>query len=125
LPALRPILLLAVAPSFLHLQAIPTERKRGEKLKVIVDSKRKGDKLIVNHTQFQEYLEQKLHDMTNFLSNVITALIILSVMVFIQTFKASDVYLYGLILLPLIARGFLYNRISANLHKKFAELLEL
>jgi hypothetical protein len=46
-------------------------------------------------------------------------------MVVIQTFKASDVYLYGLILLPLIARGFLYNRISANLHKKFAELIEL
>ena len=94
-------------------------------MKVIVDSKRKGDKLIVNHTQFQKYLEEKLHDMTNFLSNVITALIILSVMVFIMIFKAGDIYLYGLILLPLIARGFLYNRISANLHKKFAELLEL
>ena len=94
-------------------------------MKVIVDSKRKGDKLIVNHTQFHNYLEDKLHDMTNFLSNVITALIILSVMVFIMIFKAGDIYLYGLILLPLIARGFLYNRISANLHKKFAELLEL
>ena len=94
-------------------------------MKVILDSKRKGDKLIVNHTQLHEYLEQKLHDLTNFLSNVITALIILSVMVIIQTFKASDVYLYALILLPLIARGFLYTRISANLHKKFAELFEL
>ncbi|NIR15134.1 MAG: hypothetical protein GWN86_14815 [Desulfobacterales bacterium] len=59
------------------------------------------------------------------MSNIITALIILSVMVFIQIFKASDVYLYGLILLPLIARGFLYNKISANLHKKFAELVDL
>ena len=94
-------------------------------MKVILDFKRKGDKLIVNHTQLHEYLEQKFHDLTNFLSNVITALIIVSVMVIVQTFKASDVYLYGLILLPLIARGFLYNRISGNLHKKFAELLEL
>ena len=94
-------------------------------MKILLESKRKGDKLIVNHTQFHKYLEQKLHDMTNFLSNVITALIILSVMVFIQTFKASDIYLYALILLPLIARGFLYNKISANLHKKFAELIEL
>jgi hypothetical protein len=102
-----------------------TTCKRGKKLKTILDSKRKGDRLIVNHTQLQKYLEEKLHDMTNFLSNVITALIILSVMVLIQTFKASDIYLYGLILLPLIARGFLYNRISGNLHKKFAELLEL
>lgn len=94
-------------------------------MKIILDSKRKGDKLIVNHTQLHKYIEQKLHDLTNFLSNIITALIILTVMVIIQTFKASDTYLYGLILLPLIARGFLYNRISGNLHKKFAELLEL
>ena len=94
-------------------------------MKTILDSKRKGDRLIVNHTQLHKYLEEKLHDMTNFLSNVITALIILSVMVIIQSFKASDIYLYGLILLPLIGRGFLYNRISGNLHKKFAELLEL
>jgi hypothetical protein len=70
-------------------------------------------------------MEQKLHDLTNLLSNVITALIIVSVMVFIQTFKASDVYLYGLILLPLISRGFLHTRILARLQKRFAELLEL
>ena len=94
-------------------------------MKVILDSKRKGDKLIVNHTQLHKYIEQKLHDLTNFMSNVITALIILSVMVIVQTFKASDVYLYALILLPLIARGFIYNRISAGLHKRFGELLEL
>jgi len=94
-------------------------------LKVIVDYKRKGDKLIVNHVQLSEYMEQKLHDLTNFLSNIITALIILAVMVVIQTFRASDVYLYGLILLPLISRGFMYNRISASLHKRFEELLTL
>jgi hypothetical protein len=46
-------------------------------------------------------------------------------MVVIQTFKASDIYLYGLILLPLVARGFVYNKISANLHKRFEELLNL
>ena len=94
-------------------------------MKTLLDHKTKGDKLIINHSQLNKYLEQKLHDLTNFMSNVITALIILSVMVLIQIFKASDIYLYALILLPLIARGFLYNKISANLHKKFAELLEL
>ncbi len=94
-------------------------------MKVIVDYKRKGDKVIVNHTQLNEYMEQKLHDLSNFMSNTITALIIVSIMVVIQTFKASDIYLYALILLPLIARGFLYNRISKNLHKRFEELLTL
>ena len=94
-------------------------------MKVIFDFKRKGDKLIINHSQLHKYLEEKLHDLSNFLSNVITALIILSVMVVIQTFKASDIYLYALILLPLIGRGFIYNRISANLQKRFEELLTL
>ena len=90
-----------------------------------MDYKKKGDKLIVNHTQLTEYMEQKLHDLTNFLSNVITAIIILAVMVVIQTFRASDVYLYALILLPLISRGFMYNQISARLHRRFEELLAL
>ncbi|MGD8370415.1 MAG: hypothetical protein PVF76_03765 [Syntrophobacterales bacterium] len=94
-------------------------------MKVIIDHKRKGDKLIVNHGQLQQYLEQKLHDLTNSMSNTITALIILSIMVLIQTFKASDIYLYGLILIPLIARGFVYNRISKSLQKRFEELLTL
>ena len=94
-------------------------------MKTILDYKSKGDKLIINHTQLNKYLEEKLHDLTNFMSNLITALIIVSVMVLIQTFKASDIYLYGLILIPLIARGFMYNRISASLHKRFGELLEL
>jgi hypothetical protein len=49
----------------------------------------------------------------------------LAVMVLIQTFRASDVYLYALILLPLISRGFMYNKISASLHKRFEELLTL
>lgn len=94
-------------------------------MKVIFDSKRKGDRLIINHSQLHKYLEEKLHDLSNFLSNAITALIILSVMVVIQTFKASDIYLYALILLPLIARGFIHTRILANLQKRFEELLTL
>jgi len=94
-------------------------------LKVILDQRRKGDKLIVNHRQLHEYLEQKFHDLSNFIGNCITALVIVSIMVVIQTFKASDIYLYALILLPLVARGFVYNKISANLHKRFEELLNL
>jgi hypothetical protein len=46
-------------------------------------------------------------------------------LVLIQTFRASDVFLYALILIPLLARGFIYTRIEKNLHKRFAELLDL
>ena len=90
-----------------------------------LEYRRKGDKLIVNQTKLNEYLEKKLRDLGMFMSNVITALIIISVMVVIQTFKASDVFLYALILLPLVARGFIYTRIEKSLHKRFAELIDM
>ena len=90
-----------------------------------LEYRRKGDKLIVNQTKLNEYLEKKLRDLGMFMSNVITALVIISVMVVIQTFKASDVYLYALILLPLVARGFIYTRIEKSLHKRFAELIDM
>jgi ABC-type transport system involved in cytochrome bd biosynthesis fused ATPase/permease subunit len=97
-----------------------------------LDYKRKGGKLIVNQDQLKKYLDQKLRDLGMFISSIIVALVIISVLVVIQTFKASDVFLYALILIPyalilipLLARGFIYTRIEKNLHKRFAELLEL
>ena len=91
----------------------------------LLDSKRKGGKLIIDQTQLNKYLDQKLRDLGMFISGVITALIIVSVLVVIQTFKASDVFLYALILLPLLARGFIYTRVERSLYKRFDELLDL
>jgi hypothetical protein len=90
-----------------------------------LEYKRKGNKLIVNQDLLNKYLDKKLRDLGMFLSNLVTALVIVSIMVVIQTFRASDVFLYALILLPLIARGFIYTRIERSLHKRFAELIQL
>jgi hypothetical protein len=89
----------------IHFDSNDGSNESEERKEVQVDYKRKGDKLIISQKELHEYLEGKLHDLTNSISNIITALIIVSIMVVIQTFKASDVYLYALILLPLIARG--------------------
>ena len=118
-------MLVSSTPLSFHLIGVPTSRTRGEKLKVIVDYKRKGDKVIVSHTQLNEYVAQKLYDLSNFLTNVITAFIILSVFAIMQTLKVPAVYLLGLILLPLIARGIIYSKVESNLHKKFEDLLNL
>ncbi len=90
-----------------------------------LDYKRKGDKLIISQTELNKFLDQKLRDLGMFISSIIVALVIISVLVLIQTFRASDVFLYALILIPLLARGFIYTRIEKNLHKRFAQLLEL
>jgi uncharacterized membrane protein YecN with MAPEG domain len=117
--------LVAVIPLSFHLIEAPTSRTQGEKLKVIVDYKRKGDKVIVSHTQLSEYLAHKLDDLSNFLTNIITAFIILTAFAIMQTFKVPAVYLLGLILLPLIGRGIIYSKVESSLHKKFEDLLSL
>jgi VIT1/CCC1 family predicted Fe2+/Mn2+ transporter len=117
--------LVPVTPLFSHLIGLPTSRTRGEKLKVIVDYKRKGDKVIVSHTQLNECLANKLDDLSNFLTNVFTAFIILAVFAIMTTLKVPAIYLLGLILLPLIARGIIYSKVESNLHKKFEDLLSL
>ena len=94
-------------------------------MKVIVDYKRKGDKVIVSHTQLNECLANKLDDLSNFLTNVFTAFIILAVFAIMTTLKVPAIYLLGLILLPLIARGIIYSKVESNLHKKFEDLLNL
>ena len=94
-------------------------------MKVIVDYKRKGDKVIVSHTQLNECLANKLDDLSNFLTNVFTAFIILAVFAIMTTLKVPAIYLLGLILLPLIARGIIYSKVESNLHKKFEDLLSL
>ena len=118
-------MLVPVTPLFSHLIGVPTSRTRGEKLKVIVDYKRKGDKVIVSHTQLNECLANKLDDLSNFLTNVFTAFIILAVFAIMTTLKVPAIYLLGLILLPLIARGIIYSKVESNLHKKFEDLLNL
>ena len=81
--------------------------------------------MIVSHSQLNDYLAHKLDDLSNFLTNLITAFIILTVFAVMQTFKVPAIYLLGLILLPLVARGIIYSKVESNLHKKFEDLLNL
>ena len=90
-----------------------------------LEYKRKGNKLIINQTQLNEYLQRKLDDLTNLMSNIITALIVVSIMVAIQSFMASTPYLLALILVPILGKGFVYSHIHSSLHKRFDELLDL
>ena len=88
-----------------------------------MEIKKRGNKVTFDLTELNQYMDKKIHDIGNFISNAVVALIILGVMVVIQTFKASDIYLYGLILLPLIARGFVYTRIQKYLYRSLSELV--
>lgn len=88
-----------------------------------MEIKKRGNKITFDLNELSQYLDKKIHEIGNFISNAIVALIIVSIMVVIQTFKASDIYLYGLILLPLVARGFVYSRIQKYLYRSLNELI--
>jgi len=90
-----------------------------------MEIKKRGNRITFDLNELSQYVDKKIHEIGNFISNAIVALIIVSIMVVIQTFKASDIYLYGLILLPLIARGFVYSRIQKYLYRSLNELIIL
>ena len=84
---------------------------------------RKGKKVFMNGEELQEYLSAKLDELTGLVSNLTIALIMTSLVVVFNFFRAGDMYYYALILLPLAGRWYIGSWINKWLRKKFKELL--
>ena len=83
----------------------------------------KGKKVLLVESELQEYMSAKLNELTGLAANVVTALVMVSLMVVFNYIKARDIFYYALILLPLVGRWFLGDLIKKWLTKKFKELL--
>ncbi len=68
--------------------------------------------------------ESELQELAGLFSNVVTALILVSLVVVFNFIKAKDFFYYALFLLPLIVRYYIGNMIMKWLSKKFKELLD-
>lgn len=90
---------------------------------MLLRTQRKGKKVFINENELQEYMSEKLNELTSLGSNMVTALIMISMIVVLTYFKAGDVFYYALILLPLLARWFIGNMVNKWLRNKFKELL--
>jgi hypothetical protein len=84
---------------------------------------RKGKKLLMNEEELQEYMSVKLNELAGLLSNMAIALIVTSLLVVFTFLRAGDMYIYGLILLPLVGRWYMGGMVNKWLRKKFKELL--
>lgn len=84
---------------------------------------RKGKKLLIKETELYEYMDTKIQEITRLASSVTLALVVITILTIINVFKAGDIYLYALIAVPLIGRGYVNNTISNWLRKKFQELI--
>ncbi len=85
---------------------------------------RKGKNVYLNESELQEYMSAKLNELTGLASNVVTALVMVSMIVILTFFKSGDIYFYALVLLPIIGRWFIGDFINRWLKNKFKELLD-
>ena len=90
---------------------------------MILNIQRKGKKMLIKETELHEYMDTKIQEITRLASSVTLALIMITILAIITILKAGDIYLYALILLPLIGRMYANDMISKWLRKKFQELI--
>ena len=91
---------------------------------MILKMQRKGKKVLLYESELHEYMYFKLKELTGLASNVVMALVMVSLIVVLTFFKARDYYFYGLVLLPIIGRRFVGDIIKRWLKNKFKELLD-
>ena len=90
---------------------------------MLLNLQRKGKKVLMNEEELQEYMSVKLNELAGLLSNMAIALIMTSLLVVFTYLKAGDMYIYALILLPLVGRWYMGGMVNKWLRKKFKELL--
>jgi len=90
---------------------------------MILNIQRKGKKLLLKEAELTAYMDTKLNDISKLASSVITSFIMVTILAILTIFKAGDIYLYALIILPLVARSYVFNRVNKWLQKKFQELI--
>lgn len=84
---------------------------------------RKGKKIILVESEFQAYMSKKLNELTGLAANTVTALVMVSMVVFLNAFKANDYFFWALLLIPLVGRYYVGNMLNKWLKKQFKDLL--
>jgi len=90
---------------------------------MLLSIQRKGKKVLMDGEELQEYMSAKLNELAGLLSNMAIALIMTSLLVVFDFFRAKDMYFYALILLPLVGRWYMGGMVNKWLRNKFKELL--
>ena len=85
---------------------------------------RTGKNLSVEEAEFEEYITKQLRELINLSTNVVAALIMISLIVVFTYFKVSEYGYFGLIIIPLIGRYFIREMVAKWLRKHFKELLK-
>ena len=80
---------------------------------------------MINQTELVEYMEKKVLDLSSMAGDLIISLIIVSAVVLLNYMLVPYYFLFLLILVPLLARGFVHTKVESWMRKFFRELLEM
>jgi len=78
----------------------------------------------MEESELQEYMSAKLRELTGLFSNMVIALIMVTMVVIFNFTQARDIFYYALILFPFIGRYYIGNMIMKWFRKQFKELLD-
>ena len=85
----------------------------------------KGQRVLINQTELVEYMEKKVLDLSSMAGDLIISLIIVSAVVLLNYMLVPYYFLFLLILVPLLARGFIHTKVESYMRRFFRELLEM
>ena len=85
----------------------------------------KGQRVLINQTELGEYMEKKVLDLSSMAGDLIISLIIVSAVVLLNYMLVPYYFLFILILVPLLARGFIHTKVESYMRRFFRELLEM
>ena len=80
---------------------------------------------MINQTELVEYMEKKVLDLSSMAGDLIISLIIVSGVVFLNYMLVPYYFLFLLILVPLLARGFVHSKVESWMRRFFRELMEM
>ena len=86
-------------------------------------SSKKESRITFRQDEFKNFIDEKLNHLAGLLTNLTIALAIVSILIVLDYFKVPDIYLFGLILIPLVGRGFVISWYESWLKESFKDLL--
>jgi hypothetical protein len=85
----------------------------------------RGDKVMVPRGELKEYLERRLGELSGMASNIVMALIMVTLLVIMNTLNVPYFYFFVLVLIPVLGRGYCQSWMEGWLRGFFRELLEI
>lgn len=86
-------------------------------------SKKKEGRITFRKDEFTNFMDEKLNQLAALLTNLTIALAIVSILVVLDYFNVPEIYLFGLILIPLVGRGFVISWYESWLKENFKGIL--